>query len=101
MENNKKIILIITTIIIISSSINVNAYPQINKQEINKTYLFNEPMLNKIEINQTLYDQIIMKNTINIGDPGEPKLPVYESRLLLPQNTKVQEPGRQTESVMV
>jgi len=96
MESNKKILLqfksiiLITIMILTTFSVYVNANDTYNI-EIKKTYLFNEPILDIIEINNEFYDYIIMKNTTSISNPGEPKLPVYESKLLIPQNTKVNE----------
>ncbi len=97
MEKNKKIILSLKTILIIiiliitSLSTLADINIKNNIQEINRTYKFNEPRIELIDINQTIYHRLIMENTSSISKPGEPKLPVYESKILLPQDTKIHE----------
>jgi len=54
-----------------------------------KTYTFNKPNIVQELIEDAVYDNIIMQNTDLVGYPGQPGLPVYNARLLLPPKTKV------------
>ena len=58
---------------------------------VNITYYFEKPVIKQIMINGELYDEIILNDVSNFGNPGEPYLPIKGAYILLPQNTKAEE----------
>jgi len=62
-----------------------------NCEQVIKKYFFDSPCIKQVTINGNVYDEIIIPNSPRAGNPGEPNLPVYEVRLLLPPETKVKD----------
>ncbi|MFE3846079.1 C25 family cysteine peptidase [Thermoplasmatota archaeon] len=84
-----KSILITLSLLMISIFSNIslaNTEKIQNNNYINQTYKFNTPTIEKIIIKEEIYDRISFSNTINIGEPNEPCLPVKGAYILLPKN---------------
>jgi len=93
-KNKYQQILSVILIIILLSTIFSNSVFANEKNEINqiiKTYKFNKPLIEKYIINNTTYDKISIKNTTNLGNPGDPNLPKYGVKILIPPKTEVKE----------
>lgn len=63
-----------------------------NDEQINQvtmTYTFSKPSVKQIMIGNIVYDRVIMEGSQNIGNPGNPKLPIRSANLLLPPCSKV------------
>ncbi|MCD6162798.1 MAG: carboxypeptidase regulatory-like domain-containing protein [candidate division Zixibacteria bacterium] len=56
---------------------------------ITKNYSFERPEILKVQISGTQYDRIIMPNTANSGNAGQPALPAIGANILLPYNSEV------------
>ena len=52
-------------------------------------YSFKLPLMEKVEIKDTSYDKIVIPETVSIGNPGLPCLPVKGAYILLPRHTSV------------
>jgi parallel beta-helix repeat protein len=53
------------------------------------TICFDSPFLTEIEMNNTVFTQISMPECFSNAEVGEPSLPVYPARLLIPQGKQV------------
>ena len=56
---------------------------------LNYTFSFEKPVLNDLNLNDETYTQISMKNCLSHGKPGDPALPVYLVKILIPPNKSV------------
>jgi len=60
-----------------------------DKNNIKIDIFFETPYLSKIQINDSMFTRVDLKDCIYIADPGDPILPVYPARILLPFNKKI------------
>jgi len=51
---------------------------------IHHTVSFDEPILSDVELNENLFTKIYLSDCISSAMPGDPALPVYTARILLP-----------------
>jgi hypothetical protein len=96
-NNNKTIILRFKTLfifIILLSTTTFSVFAVANNDnnynQITKKYTFNMPYINQVTINDNAYDRVVMPNSPEAGNPGEPNLPVHKVQLLLPPRTEVE-----------
>jgi len=60
-----------------------------NEERLNYTILFEKPSANEIKINGQTFTQLSMENCLSHAEPGNPSLPIYPIKILLPQGKKV------------
>ena len=85
-----KTILIVIGLIFMSITSIAIAKQQEDINQIEITYSFENPKLNKVQIENNVYDEVILSGASNIGNPGDPSLPIKGAYLLLPQGTDLQ-----------
>jgi len=79
------------TICLISMSTSTIAFEK-NHEMLDKiimNYSFDQPTIQKQIIGDVLYDNIVLPGISNIGNPGEPCLPIKGAYILLPKDTTV------------
>ena len=86
----RKIVTALIVSIFLLSAISVNAENE-KEDAVLVEYDFEKPILKKTVINGEIYDRIILKDTPNFGNPGEPLIPMKGAYILLPESTKVKE----------
>jgi hypothetical protein len=59
-------------------------------QQITADYFFERPHISEVTIGDVLYHRIIMPNTPNGGQPGQPALPARGAQILIPYGTQVE-----------
>ena len=62
-----------------------------NDINVSITYYFEKPLIKQIMVDDKIYDEIILKDVTNFGNPGEPFIPIKGAYVLLPQNTEINE----------
>jgi len=92
-KNNKliKIFLISTiTLFLISSSISAFTFRNLDDCiEISYNITFDKPLIEKVKIGEMIFDKVILDDLLNVGNYGEPLLPVKELRILIPYSCKI------------
>ncbi|MFH1101153.1 MAG: C25 family cysteine peptidase [Methanobacteriota archaeon] len=56
---------------------------------ITVSYTFTEPTIQIIQLSDTVYSRIELASAPSYGKPGEPSLPVFEAKILIPYGKKV------------
>jgi hypothetical protein len=87
----------VCSLLIVNVILLVTTYPTIADLEndgithtnITYTYSFERPSVHYVTIAGTEYVQVELFESLEAGNPGEPKLPAYGVRLLLPKGTEV------------
>ena len=84
-------ILVVFILLFISIFSNITVANNSNNQYqyLNINYEFKNPKIEKIQIKNEIYDRISLPDTINIGKPNEPCLPIKGAYILIPQNTEI------------
>ncbi len=60
-----------------------------DESDIKIHLFFEEPQLSKINVNSSIFTCVNLKDCIYLSNPGDPILPVYPARILLPYNKKI------------
>ncbi len=58
--------------------------------EVTVSYDFQAPVIEKVIIDGKMYDRVIMPQTSNGGETGEPSLPSSGAKILIPANSRVE-----------
>ena len=61
----------------------------LSAEQISVTYTFERPSIERVRIAGEEFDEIVMPNAPNCGNKGEPSLPGYPARILLPYGTEI------------
>ncbi|MEM0466577.1 MAG: C25 family cysteine peptidase [Candidatus Thermoplasmatota archaeon] len=70
----------------------IQAQPStMNQTTINLSYIFEQPIIHQTMMNNDILTQVIFPDTITAGNPGEPDLPVYPIRIVVPYQAQVQQ----------
>jgi len=71
----------------------LSTYAEINNvahnHSISFVYTFDSPIVNKIEQEEGLYDQVILNDAPNYGNPGAPELPRKNVKICIPPKTEI------------
>lgn len=90
MKNLKIKIFIVTILILLTTTSSILAAEIKNDDNtVIRTYFFERPQLNQLIIGDTVYDQITLSDTSGNSRSGEPDLPVFGAKILLPQGAKI------------
>ena len=85
--------LLILLLVVSSSSFvfgsKINSKTNEKFDELNFKVFFEEPVLNNINVDDRTFTQIYMNNCISNAKPGNPSLPLYPIKILLPQGKKL------------
>jgi len=86
-------IFILALVLLISSTANISFSKETKEYDqikvMNFAFDFCEPELKDILLNEGTYTKISMKNCLSFSEPGEPSLPTYPVKILLPPNCEL------------
>ncbi len=97
-KHNKRKILTLTQLFVVSliflfigSNFNIVASSQVDENDtaLNYTIRFEKPIITETTLNGKTYTQVHMQNCISNAATGNPALPVYPVKILLPQGKTV------------
>ena len=90
----------VTTVLLLSILISTANAAKDSTSEISIDYSFERPVINQVTINDISFDRIIIFNAPNNGNIGEPNLPRFDARILIPQGYDIKNiditPGEKT-----
>ena len=80
--------LVLALLLILSTTligINVRSEDNISDSSISITISFKKPVLKDLILNNKTFTQLSIKNCLSHGKPGNPSLPVFLAKILIPQ----------------
>ncbi len=85
-KNHKQLILTVLTGVIM---LTLSPTAAGSAEELALSYSFERPEINKIMIDGVAYDRITVPSSPNFGRPGQPALPAFGARILIPYGAEV------------